>query len=48
MENSSAAPSGSRAASLTRALCLLVMALMVAAAAYGASMAVKYYSHIGV
>ncbi len=48
MENSRAAPSGSRATSLTRALCLLVMVLMVAAAFYGASMAVRYYSQIGV
>lgn len=48
MENSSAAPSGSRAAALTRALCVLVMVLMVAAAFYGASMAVRYYHQIGV
>ena len=48
MEHSLAAPAGARVASLTRALCLLVMVLMVAVAFYGASMALRYYSHIGV
>ncbi|MEO7082687.1 MAG: hypothetical protein ABI085_00125 [Gemmatimonadaceae bacterium] len=48
MESPRAAPSGSRASAVTRALCLLVMVLMVAAALYGGSMALRYYHQIGV
>jgi hypothetical protein len=48
MESPGAAPSGSRAASITRALCLLVLVLMVVAAFYGSSMALRYYHQIGV
>ncbi len=48
MENSGAAPSGLRAASLTRTLCVLVMALMLVAVIYGAFMALRFYPQIGV
>lgn len=49
MESSRADPApGPGAATLVRALCWLVLLLMTAAAVYGASMAVRYYSQIGV
>ncbi len=37
-----------RTATLTRALCLLVLLLMALAAAYGASIALRNFGHIGV
>lgn len=46
MESTSAASAGS--AVLTRALCALILVLMFAAAAYGASMALRYFGQIGV
>ncbi len=33
---------------LTRALCALILLLMLAAAVYGASMALRYFGQIGV
>ncbi len=36
------------ATALTRALCMLILVLMAAAAAYGATMALRYFSHISV
>ena len=36
------------ATGLTRALCLLILALMAAAAAYGSVMALRNYNHISV
>lgn len=48
MESSSQAPSPQGATGLTRALCTLILVLMVAAAAYGASMALRYFRQIGV
>jgi hypothetical protein len=48
MESSRAAPPDSRATMLTRALCLLIMLLMMVASVYGASMALRYYHQIGV
>jgi hypothetical protein len=36
------------ATALTRALCLLILVLMAAAAAYGATMALRYFRQIGV
>ena len=48
MESSRAAAPALGATSLTRALCVLILALMAAAAAYGAFIALRYYSAIGV
>ena len=48
MESSLAVAPNVRATALTRALCLLVLALMAAAAVYGAVMAIRYFSVIGV
>ena len=48
MESSRAAPPDPRGAVVTRALCLLVVLLMVAASVYGASMALRYFHQIGV
>lgn len=48
MESSRAAPPDSRGAVVPRALCLLVMLLMVVASVYGASMALRYFHQIGV
>ena len=43
------APSSAHpATALTRALCLLILALMAAAAVYGATMALRYFNHISV
>jgi hypothetical protein len=36
------------ATNLTRALCILILALMAAAGAYGAVMALRYFNHISV
>ena len=47
MENSPAAPS-TRATGLSRALSLLIMLLMVVAAVYGTTLAIRYYHQIGV
>lgn len=48
MESTPAGPPAQGAATLTRALCLLILALMAAAAAYGATMALRYFRQIGV
>lgn len=48
MESSRTAPPDSRATVLTRALCLLIMLLMMVASVYGASMALRYFHQIGV
>ena len=48
MESSRAAPPDSRAAILTRALCVLIVLLMTIASVYGASMALRYFHQIGV
>jgi hypothetical protein len=43
-----AAPDRGVASGLTRSLCVLIVVLMAVAAVYGAAMALRYYSHIGV
>jgi hypothetical protein len=48
MESSPAAPPTPGATGLTRALCGLILVLMAAAAAYGATMALRYFNQIGV
>lgn len=48
MESSVAAPPDPRVSILTRALCVLIMLLMTVASVYGASMALRYFHHIGV
>ena len=48
MESSRAAAPAPGATGLTRALCLLILLLMAAAAVYGASIALRYFSAIGV
>lgn len=48
MESTSAPPVTSGSTALTRALCALILVLMLAAAAYGATMAVRYFRAIGV
>jgi len=48
MESSRAAAPTLGATGLTRALCVLILALMAAAAVYGALIALRYYSAIGV
>ncbi len=48
MESSGAAPPHPLGAVLTRALCVLIMLLMTVASVYGASMALRYFHHIGV
>ncbi len=48
MESSGAAPPDPRVSVLTRALCVLVVVLMAVASVYGASMALRYFHHIGV
>ncbi len=46
--DSTTAPPAPGATVLTRALCLLILALMAVAAAYGATMALRYFRQIGV
>lgn len=48
MESSREAPFLQRAPALTRALCVLILILMAAAALYGASIALRYFRQIGV
>lgn len=48
MESSRALPPIQRASALTRALCVLILLLMAAAAVYGASIALRYFRQIGV
>jgi hypothetical protein len=48
MESTGAASPAQGATALTRALCALILLLMAAAAAYGASMALRYFRQIGV
>jgi hypothetical protein len=48
MESFRAVPLTPAATALTRGLCLLILLLMTIAAAYGASMAVRYFPQIGV
>ena len=48
MESSRAIPPARGATALTRALCALILVLMAAAAAYGATMALRYFRQIGV
>jgi hypothetical protein len=48
MESSRAVPPTPAATALTRGLCLLILLLMTVAAAYGASIAVRYFPQIGV
>ena len=48
MEKSTPDPTVARATPLTRALCLLILLLMAAAAIYGASISLRYFSRIGV
>ena len=47
MESSPAVPS-ERLVGVARALSLLILVLMVIAGLYGATMAARFYSHIGV
>lgn len=48
MAASREAPLVVRATALTRTLCLLVLLLMAVAAVYGAAIALRNFSHIGV
>jgi hypothetical protein len=48
MESTGAASPAQGATALTRALGALILVLMAAAAAYGASMALRYFRQIGV
>jgi hypothetical protein len=48
MESTGAAFPSQGATALTRALCVLILVLMAAAAAYGAVMALRYFRQIGV
>ena len=48
MENGKPASPAQRAPVLTRALCLLILLLMAAAAIYGASISLRYFRQIGV
>ena len=48
MVDSAAVPSAQGATALTRALCLLILVLMAGAAAYGATIALRYFGQIGV
>ena len=48
MENSSVPSPASRAPGLTRTLCVVILLLMIVAAAYGATMAIRYFGAIGV
>jgi hypothetical protein len=48
MDNAPAVPPPVGAASLTRALCLLILVLMAGAAIYGGAMALRYFGQIGV
>lgn len=48
MESSLAVPRAPGTTALTRALCLLILLLMTVASAFGASMALRYFSQIGV
>ena len=43
-----AVPSSVPAGGLTRALCVLVLLLMIGAVVYAACMAIRYYGRIGV
>lgn len=48
MEDSRSASPALGATALTRGLCLLILALMTAAAVYGAVLALRYFGQIGV
>jgi hypothetical protein len=48
MESSPPGHSPPGATSLTIGLCLFILALMAAAAAYGTMLAIRYYGRIGV
>ena len=48
MESSRAVPPAQGAHALTRLLCLLILLLMAVAAAYGGSIAFRYFGQIGV
>jgi len=48
MASPTAAPPVTAAPALTRVLCLLILVLMAGAAAYGATMALRYFRQIGV
>jgi hypothetical protein len=48
MESTRAEPPAQGAPALTRALCLLILVLMAAAALYGATIALRYFRQIGV
>ena len=49
MENSSpASPATQGGPALTRGLCALILVLMLAAAGYGAAMALRYFRQISV
>jgi hypothetical protein len=48
MESSPAASATPGGSALTRALCGLILVLMLAAAGYGAAMAIRYFRQIGV
>jgi len=48
MESPGAGPPAQGATVLTRALGLLILVLMAVAAAYGASIALRYFRQIGV
>lgn len=45
---SSSAPTVSPGSTLTRALCALMLVLMLVAGAYGVTMALRYFRQIGV
>jgi hypothetical protein len=48
MESTRAAPPAQVASAFTRALCLLILVLMAAAAVYGAAIALRNFRQIGV
>lgn len=48
MESSRVPSSGPPAAAITRALCVLILLLMSVAMIYGAAIAIKNFSRIGV
>jgi hypothetical protein len=48
MESSRVPSSAPGNTSLTRALCLLILLLMIGAVVYGAAMAIRYFGRIGV
>jgi hypothetical protein len=48
VERMEPAPDRASAIGLTRSLCVVIVVLMAAAVVYSASLALRYFSHIGV